>query len=95
MCSVLGIRKEHAALPPPYIRVLAATHNGTVLLKSMRKKAGLPIITKPASVLKLGGIAEQMFKLEASATDFFSLAYQNVDARKGGSDWTTSPVIME
>lgn len=95
MCASLGIKKEHTKNPPPYIRVLAATQTGTDMLKSMRKRAGLPIITKPASVFKLGGFAEQMFMLEASATDFYNLAYQSISARTGGSEWKTSPVIMK
>jgi len=94
MCAALGIKKEHIELPPPYIRVLAASQVGRDMLKSMRKKAGLPIITKPASVNKLGGRAEKMFRLEVSATDFYNLAYQDVSARKGGSEWRTSPIII-
>ena len=94
MCAVLGVKKEHTMFPPPYIRVLAASQVGTDILKSMRKAASLPIITKPASVYKLGGYAEQMFTLEAAATDFYNLAYQDVSARAGGSEWRTSPVII-
>ena len=93
MCAVLGIKKEHTKNPPPYIRVLAASKTGTDMLKSMRKKAGLPIITKPASVYKLGGYAEQIFKLEAAATDFYNLAYQDKASRTGGNEWVISPVI--
>jgi predicted nucleotidyltransferase len=94
ICAALGITKEYTKNPPPYIRVLAASKVGTDMLSSMRKKASLPIITKPASVYKLGGFAEQMFKLEASATDVYSLAYQDVPSRAGGSEWRVSPFIL-
>jgi len=93
ICAALGITKEYTENPPPYIRVLAASKVGTDMLGSMRKKASLPIITKPASVYKLGGFAEQMFKFEASATDLYSLAYQDVPGRAGGSEWRVSPFI--
>jgi len=94
ICAALGITKDYTKNPPPYIRVLAASKVGTDMLSSARKKASLPIITKPASVYKLGGFAEQMFKLEASATDLYSLAYQDVSSRAGGSEWRVSPFIL-
>jgi len=94
MCAVLGITKDYTKHPPPYIRVLAASGAGIGILKSMRKKAELPIITKPASVYKLGGCAEKMFKLEADATDFYNLAYRKPTERTGGTEWRTSPVIV-
>jgi len=93
MCAALGITKECIIKPPPYIRVLAMNATGMKLLNKARIKAKLPVITKPASVYDLNDTAVKLFELEASATDFYVLAYPKVEARKGAQEWRTSPII--
>ncbi|MCL2227657.1 MAG: nucleotidyltransferase family protein [Oscillospiraceae bacterium] len=93
MCASLGITSEDAARPPPYIRVLAVNDNGRALLNLARKKAQLPIITKPASAHKLPGHALEMFNKEAAATDFYVLGFKDAQSRIGGSEWRRTPVI--
>jgi len=93
MCAVLGIRVEDAKTLPPYARVLAMNEKGMKMLGMARDKAKMPIITKPASVNKLNESAIRIFNLEASATDFYVLAYQNENERSGGQEWRRSPVI--
>jgi predicted nucleotidyltransferase len=95
MCAALGITREDTTKPPPYIRVLAINTTGMKLLNKARKKAKLPIITKPASVYDLDDIAIKLFSLEASATDLYVLAYPKEEERKGGQQWRTSPVVIK
>ena len=93
MCAVLGVCREDVLNPPPYIKVLGMNNLGKSLLAQMRKKEELQIITKPASVLKMCAAAKRLFKLEADATDFYVLAYNNEQERIGGQEWRISPVI--
>jgi len=92
LCAVLGIKKEHTQKPPPYARILAFNETGKKLLKSSRQKTKIPVLIKPASVNKLNEFAALLFNLEAAATDFYSLIYQDKDERKGGQEWQ-SPII--
>ena len=92
LCACLGIDAADMKEPPPYIRVLAMNATGMETLKTMRKKAALPIITKPASVKKLSGRAVHLFNKEVAATDFYVLAYANANMRSGGQEWRISPM---
>jgi hypothetical protein len=94
LCAALGITTQDTVKPPPYIRVLAMNTTGMKLLNKARKNAKLPVITKPASVYKISDTAVKLFNKEASATDFYVLAYPNEDERKGAQQWRTSPVIV-
>jgi len=94
ICAALNITKEYKIITPPYIKVLAMNDTGMNILKQARKKAKLPIITKPAAVSKLCETSKKLFNLESSATDLYTLAYQNKNERTGSSEWRTSPVII-
>jgi len=94
MCACLGITAEDTLEPPPYIRVLAMNAAGRELLNSARKKATLPIITKPASARRLSGRAADLFEKEAAATDFYALAYPGEAARAGGGEWRQTPAVI-
>ncbi|MCQ4022892.1 MULTISPECIES: nucleotidyltransferase family protein [unclassified Ruminococcus] len=76
LCSlVLGISHEMQSAMPPYIRVLGFNSNGTQVLKLMKKKCALPIITKPAHYKKLlDGKAAEFFEKDILAADIRSLA---------------------
>jgi len=93
MCACLGIAAEDTRTLPQYIRVLALNSAGMELLGEARKKARLPIITKPASARRLPDRAARLFELEAAATDFYVLAYQNGGERSGGQEWRQTPVV--
>jgi predicted nucleotidyltransferase len=90
----LNITIDDTKNPPPYIRVLAMNETGKMILKDMRKKSTLPIITKPASVYKLDASAVEMFHKEAAATDLYVLAYSNENERIGGREWFQSPIVI-
>jgi len=94
MCACLGITAVDTKAPPPYIRVLAMNNTGMELLRAARKKSRLPVITKPASVIKLGGRAKELFDLEAAATDFYALAYPDARNRSGGREWRDTPPVL-
>ena len=95
MCACLGIKAEDSAFPPPYIKLLAMNEVGAKLLKSAKENSKLPIITKPAEGKKLSGRAKDLFKIEVSATDFYSLALSSEKERRGGKEWVTSPVVID
>ena len=94
MCAVLGISSDYVAAPPPYIRVLGMNDVGKKLLGLARKKAQLPIITKPASAHTLPAQAADMFRLEAAATDFYVLAHKDEKNRQGGQEWRQTPIVI-
>ncbi len=94
LCAALGIRAEDSFLPPQYIRVLAGNKTGLRVLREIKEKSKLPIITKPAMSYALSGAAQAMFKKEADATDFYVLAYPKPENRSGGQEWTISPRII-
>ena len=75
---------------PRYLRVLAFNQRGQALLKEMKAKAALPILTKPAHVRALSGGAQALFDLESRSTDLFGLCFDGV--RPCGLDYTTGPV---
>lgn len=95
LCAVLGYSAGDALMPPPYIRVLALNKKGMRLLREIKEKSDLPVITKPAAVHTLGGTARALFKKESDATDFYVLAYNASENRAGGQEWTLSPRVVE
>jgi predicted nucleotidyltransferase len=95
LCAALGIEAEDSMSPPPYIRVLAMNQTGMRLLREIKEKSPLPVITKPALADTLDGAARSLFLKEAAATDFYVLAYPAPENRLGGQEWTTSPRIIE
>ena len=90
--AYLGITPGDRPAQVPYLRVLAANERGRALLGAMRKKAALPVITKPAEVRRMSPEVQRVFALEARATDLYTLAYPVPAA--AGSEWQESPVIL-
>lgn len=91
LCAWLGISTSDSTGEPPYIRVLAASRKGCEILKDIKKKTELPIITKPSSAHQLGGKAGEIFRLEAKATALYNLTAPNII--EGNTEWNTSPFI--
>lgn len=88
--SLLGITQDHVTADPEYIRVLGMNKKGMEVLRKIKKKGSLPIITKTADAK-----SSPMLKLDLKATDIYSLAYPNPALRKGGLDFIKSPVVIE
>ena len=95
LCACLGIKEGMNKGIPPYARVLAADEKGCALLKAAAEKSAVPILTKPASVRNMSEDCRKLFAAGAAAHDFYSLCYRADCERKGGTDWSTSPKIVE
>jgi len=95
LCAFLDVYDDQA-LPatPPYIRVLAFNDIGRNLLRTMREKAGLPIIIKPAGYTELPLAARRVFEEELRCTDLYQLTCPSRAYRSAGSDLRTSPVYL-
>lgn len=85
--ALIGITKEEVKQPPQYIKILAADKTGCELIKQMKKKADLPVITKPAE-----GKGNPSFEKEARADAVYAAACPD-GKMKGGVGYTTSPFI--
>ena len=92
--GALRLRAADLDGAPPYARLLASSERGRALLRRIGENAAVPVVTKPASVKRLGGRAQEIFDLTAAARDFYVLGYASADERTGGSDWRTGPVTV-
>ena len=88
----LGLTREDRPAQPPYLRVLGFNSRGQAVLKEMKERAHLPILTKPANARSLDGPGRRLFDLEARCTDLYDLCLEAVPTP--GREWTTSPVRL-
>ena len=93
LCALLGVTKDDASLPVPYIRVLGFNSKGARLLKEMKGKSKLPIVTKRADLDSLGEESQRVYELECRARDIFSLALPIPD--ESGKEMTDKMIIFE
>ncbi|MCD8390611.1 MAG: nucleotidyltransferase family protein [Firmicutes bacterium] len=87
LSAVLGIDRVYDI---SYIRVLAANDNGRRILREIKEKSELPIITKAA--LYKGG--SPSFALDVKVRDIHALCSSEMMNRAGGKDFTSSPAIL-
>ena len=92
MCAYLGIKAADSEGAPPYIRVLGFNDRGREILKQMKEKSKLPIITKSASAKELDDRGRAIFETESLGTDLYNLCHENEAFRKGGQEWSVGPV---
>ena len=85
--AALGLRAADRPDRPSYLRVLGASGTGRVLLREMKGRAALPVLTKPAH-----GRGVPLLELEARCTDLYGLCRRTVPPC--GLEWTASPVIL-
>lgn len=90
LCAVLGIEKYEM---PPYIRVLGFSENGKELLKEIKQKADLPLVSCLSDIKKLGKKAEEYFNKESNYTDFYSMLMPKVE--KTGAEFSKSIVKIK
>ena len=88
--AFLGLTAADVPGAPPYLRVLGFSARGQELLKEMKKKAALPILTKPAQAKDLPEPGRRLFQLESRCTDLYDLC--RAAPRPAGEEWTRSPV---
>lgn len=93
-CSWLGITAADTGIPAPYIRVLAFNDKGREVLRLARKKAVLPLITKPAHAEALTPEARRIFELTARAADLYALALPAWKQHRPGDDWRRNAVYV-
>lgn len=85
--AALGLTERDRPDYPPYIRVLGADERGRALLREMKAKACLPVITKPAHAKGI-----PLFELEARCTDLYELCRRIPGPC--GAEWTRNPVML-
>ncbi len=91
--AFLGLTAADVPDSPPYLRVLGFNGRGRALLREMKTRAALPILTKPAHARELTGEGRRLFELEARCTDLYGLCLKKISA--AGREWTTGPVVLE
>ncbi len=91
--AFLGLTAADAPGAPPYLRVLGFNGRGRALLREMKTRAALPILTKPAHARALDGEGRRLFELESRCTDLYGLCREKIPA--AGREWTTGPVVLE
>ena len=85
--AALGLRAADRPDRPSYLRVLGANGQGRALLREMKTRAALPVITKPAH-----GRGVPLLELEARCTDLYQLCREVPGPC--GLEWTTNPVML-
>ena len=91
--SFLGITAKDAAIPVPYIRVTGFNSNGAEILRKVKEKTRLPLITKAADISSLSEDAERMFKIECRAGDLYTLFQPEI--KPCGEEKAFIPIIGE
>lgn len=90
--AFLGLTAADVPAAPPYIRVLGFNGRGREVLRRMKERSRLPIITKPAHARALDETGRKLFELEARCTDLYDLCFANPPAP--GREWVTDPVVV-
>ena len=94
LAAYLGVTAEDMPPRMPYLRVLACSGRGREMLREMKQTALAPVLVKSADVRALDVRAQRLFGLSARAEDQYVLAYPDLAAARGGSAWTSGPVIV-
>lgn len=90
--AFLGLTETDRPAEPAYLRVLGANEEGLTLLREMKERASLPVLTKPAHVYKFSEAAQRLFETECRGTDLFGLCFNSI--KPCGMDYTTGPVLL-
>lgn len=77
----------------PYLRLLGAGKDGRPLLRQMQR-SGVPVLTKPADVGRIGPAAQELFTRECAWTDLYMLGMPSLRWSACGSDWKTTPILL-
>lgn len=85
--AALGLRESDRPEHPPYLRVLGFNERGREVLREIKERAALPVITKPTH-----GKGDPLLELEARCTDLYALCREK--AGPCGAEWSTSPIIV-
>ena len=91
--AYLGITAREIPDAPPYLRILGFNGRGREVLRMMKERAALPILTKPAHARQLSQEGQRLFALESRCTDLYDLCFAQVPPP--GREWRTGPVVLE
>jgi len=91
--AFLGLTAEDRPDVPPYLRVLGLNGRGRVLLREMKARAAVPLLTKPAHIDRLGEDARRLFALEARCTDLYGLCFPS--PRPAGEEYRHPAAVQE
>jgi predicted nucleotidyltransferase len=84
---LINIRKDLVSSRKPlYFRVLGISSKGAEILKQIKHRSSLPILSRASDCKALTGSAKQMLNTDLLASDVYSLAYKDTIRRKGGTD---------
>lgn len=91
--SLLGVTRGMTQAHPAaeYARILGFRKSAAPLLREIRERASIPVITKAADFDQ----SHPLYALDARAQDLWSLGCTSPDHRAGGRDFTTSPIIVD
>lgn len=92
--ALLGLTREMAGSPAPYIRILGIKRSCGLLMDALTAQARVPVITSKAKFLKQAAAspeyaqAELFLQAENRAADIYVLGYPDASARRGYSEMT-------
>ena len=92
--AFLGLSTADRWETPPYLRVLGMNAKGREMLREMRRRASLPILTKPAHVRDFSPACQRLFQAEARCTSLYDLCRQDFGVKPGKGEFETTPVIF-
>jgi predicted nucleotidyltransferase len=90
--AALGLTAADRPAQPAYLRVLGLNETGRGLLRQIRQRGALPVLTKPAHVDRLTESAQRLFHMEARSTDLYGLCLPTVPPC--GEEWRRGPVVL-
>ncbi len=90
LAAVLSYTTEQVYAPPRFTRLLGANDKGRAYLAKVRKTAALPIVTKPADGLTLGGEGKRQFETSLRADRLMAL----VRGEPSATAFKTMPIMI-
>jgi len=91
---LLGIKKDIVSTRSPlYFRVIGFTSKGSEILRQIKTRSQVPVITRASDYKDLDYNARQMFETDLLSSDIYALAFKNQLFRKGGSDFSRRLIL--
>ncbi|MBW7573539.1 tRNA(Met) cytidine acetate ligase [Caproiciproducens faecalis] len=78
LSAFLGLESSMSRGTPPYLRILGFNQRGTEILRFMKGRAALPVITNSSDIFSLDKNGKNMLELESRATDLYSLCIPKI-----------------
>ena len=85
--------KENIKGGVAYVKILGANDKGMAILKEIKKKGNIPLVSKGADYVRLNAYGKKQFELEMKAKNIASLSCNNVKYRISNLDLINSPYI--